>query len=82
MNRLAIVMFMAGAFVLQSCGGEEGSPQGTPSPSNNSIVVDPNPNRTSASWTLTGPNSYSHNGVGDETLQADGDQKSDQRRDE
>ncbi len=33
-----------------------------------SITVNPEPNTISAPWTLTGPESYSHSGTGDETL--------------
>jgi len=33
-----------------------------------SIAVNPEPNAINAPWTLTGPDSYSHSGTGDETI--------------
>jgi Abnormal spindle-like microcephaly-assoc'd, ASPM-SPD-2-Hydin len=42
--------------------------QGLFSISGGTVMINPDPDNISAPWTLTGPNSYSQSGVGDQTL--------------
>lgn len=62
---LAAVTVMATWLLAFGCGGDDTT---APPPKKTKVVVDATPDAINAPWALTGPNSYTHNGTGDESI--------------
>ncbi len=63
MSRCGVILAAVGLILMTGCGGDD-----NPEAPKVTLVVDPNPDRINAPWTLVGPNGFSATGNGDRTF--------------